>query len=131
MQKDPQYNDVIGNIEKFFLERMIFAESHGIKREQIILDPGIGFGKTFEHNLTILRRLHEFRSLGRPLLVGASRKAFIGRALGDIPPQGRLAGSLAAHIRAVEQGAHIVRVHDVKETGEALRIITAIHHIHY
>jgi dihydropteroate synthase len=125
MQEKPQYDDVVGNVRNFLSERARFAESSGIHRENIILDPGIGFGKTTEHNLALLGRLREIVDLGYPVLVGASRKSFIGQ-LAAARVDDRLAGSLACAIRAVELGAQIVRVHDVGPTRQALAVAAAI-----
>jgi dihydropteroate synthase len=102
-----------------------FAIDAGVERENIIIDPGIGFGKTLDHNLTLFRGLRVLASMGQPLLVGASRKTFIGKILG-VEPDERLEGSLAAAIAAVFGGAHIIRVHDVKETRKAIRVADAI-----
>ncbi|MHB9154978.1 MAG: dihydropteroate synthase [Endomicrobiales bacterium] len=126
MQKAPRYTDVVDDIGDFFAQRISFARERGIRDEQIVLDPGIGFGKTFEHNLELLRRLREFRALGRPLAIGTSRKAFLGHALGGVPPPARRGGSVASSVWAMTRGAHIVRVHDVEETVQAARIIMAI-----
>jgi len=123
MQAAPHYEDVVGDISLFFQERLKEVKAAGMKTERVILDPGLGFGKTFEHNLQILDRLREFRSLGSPILVGASRKGFIGKISG---PDGRLEGSLAAASAAILNGANIVRVHDVKETVRVVRMIDAI-----
>jgi len=123
MQINPSYEDVIGEIYSYFEERMEFALKSGIEREKIILDPGIGFGKRVEDNLCILKRLSEFKSLGRPILVGASRKSFIGKLLGIEEPKERLAGSLAAAAKAALSGAKIIRAHDVKETEELLSLL--------
>jgi dihydropteroate synthase len=125
MQLAPHYRDVTAEVAAFLRERVEAAVEAGIARERIILDPGIGFGKTLEHNLTLLRNLPSLASLGRPLLVGVSRKAFIGRILGVDADQ-RLEGSLAAAVAAVFGGAGLVRVHDVKETVRALKIADAI-----
>jgi len=135
MQKDPQYVDVVDDIIEFFRERVVMLEEHGIRREQIIIDPGIGFGKTLEHNLEILRRLGEFRVLGLPILVGSSRKSFIGKLQGTGTETGqgtgmgadeRLEGSLATAVISAHKGANIVRVHDVRETKQALLVSDAI-----
>lgn len=130
MQMNPRYGDVITEIIAFFEERLAFAAARGLPRDWFVLDPGLGFGKTTEHNLAILRDLDSFRALGRPILVGASRKSFIGRVLGDeecpLPPQERLEGSLAAHLWAVSRGAHILRVHDVAATARTLRLWRAL-----
>ena len=123
MQNNPDYSDLIGQIRQYLSESMVVAEDHGV--EQIIIDPGIGFGKTTEHNLQILRELDKFLDLGRPLLVGASRKSFIGNVL-DLPVDDRMEGSLAVAIWAAIKGAHILRVHEVKETRRSLGMIEAI-----
>lgn len=127
MQQNPQYGDVVGDIRDFFRERMGFAVAQGIKQENIILDPGIGFGKTLEHNLTILRRLDEFLVLGRPLLIGASRKSFIGKVTGEEETEKRLPGTIATTVIAFEKGARIFRVHDVAENCQALKLTEAIY----
>jgi dihydropteroate synthase len=120
MQLDPRYEDVVNDIVRYFEERLQVLASSGIAREQAVIDPGIGFGKTREHNLELLVRLEEFQALGRPLCLGVSRKGFMGKLL-DRPVDQRLAGSLAAVLFAVSRGsAQIVRVHDVAETRDAL-----------
>lgn len=126
MQQNPSYEDVIREIAEYFLERMEFALSSGIRPENIILDPGIGFGKSYEHNLEILNRLKEFRSLKKPLLIGASRKTFIGKALGGLPPEERLEGTLAVTALCALNGVEIVRVHDVKENKRVLDLVEAV-----
>ena len=113
MQEAPWYEDVIGEVEGFFEERLRYLESHGISREKVILDPGIGFGKRLEDNLSLLRNIDRFLHLGCPIMVGPSRKSFIGTVL-DLPVEERLEGTLAAVSIAVFQGAQIVRVHDVQ-----------------
>jgi dihydropteroate synthase len=125
MQAQPRYDDVVREVREFLAERIEFAVAHGIGREQIAIDPGIGFGKTVEHNLELLNRLEELRMLGCPVLVGASRKSFIGRITGR-EPGGRLAGSLAVAGWAAARGARILRVHDVAETRDVVRLIEAI-----
>jgi dihydropteroate synthase len=125
MQAEPRYGDVLREVQDFLAARAAFALSVGVERDHIILDPGIGFGKTLDHNLSLLRGLPSLASLGYPLLVGASRKAFIGKIL-DVKPDERLEGSLAAAVAAVFGGAHIIRAHDVKETWRALRVADAI-----
>ncbi len=126
MQKHPVYKDVIQDIQAFFKERLAWAVKNGLKPEQILLDPGIGFGKTVEHNLEILRNLKSFLALGHPLVLGTSRKSFIGKVLGSedkpLPPEDRLEGTLATHLWAAQQGVHILRVHDVKQTRRALSL---------
>ncbi len=125
MQEDPTYGDVVADILRFFRERIAMAEAAGIPRDRLVVDPGIGFGKTAAHNLQILRRLSEFRSLGLPLLMGASRKSFIGKVL-DAEVDDRLEGSLAAAAAAVLGGARLVRAHDVRATVRTVRLLDAI-----
>jgi dihydropteroate synthase len=125
MQAEPRYQDVLREVRDFLTARVRFAMEAGVARGNIIIDPGIGFGKTLDHNLTLLGGLRAFASVGQPLLVGASRKTFIGKLLG-VEPQERLEGSLAAAVAAVFGGAHILRVHDVKETRRAIRVADAI-----
>lgn len=128
MQKDggPVYENVVDEITRFFEERISFATTAGIAAERIILDPGLGFGKRVEHNLTILRNLDHFVQLGQPILVGASRKSFIGHALDLNDPKDRLSGSLACAVTATLAGAAIIRTHDVRETVQAVQMATAI-----
>lgn len=121
MQKNPAYGEVVGDIVDFFQERMRLLADQGIDPLQVVLDPGIGFGKTLEHNLELIRRLDELAALARPLLVGISRKSFIGQIL-DLPAEERLEGSLASEVVAVMKGAGILRVHDVKATVRACRV---------
>jgi dihydropteroate synthase len=125
MQKSPHYADVIGEIRGFLQTAAQKAEAAGIKKSQIVLDPGIGFGKTLEHNLEIFRRLEEFTTLGYPLLVGTSRKALIGKILGTEAPD-RLEGTAATVALAIAGGADIVRVHDVKEMARVAKMTDAI-----
>ena len=125
MQVDPRYENVLEEIKQFLLERMEFARSAGIAEDQILLDPGIGFGKNFTHNLTILRRLSELSELGRPVCVGLSRKSFIGQIVGR-PADDRLIGSVTAALFAMLQGARVLRVHDVAETRQALAVAEAL-----
>jgi dihydropteroate synthase len=125
MQKDPKYADVIGEISEYLAEGIARAEAAGLTREQIVVDPGIGFGKTLEHNLEILRRLREFRNLGCPVLVGTSRKSMIGKIL-DLPADQRVEGTAATVALAIAAGADIVRVHDVKEMVRVVRVADAI-----
>ena len=127
MQVDPTYGDVVADVAAFLEERLRFAIEAGIAEELICLDPGIGFGKTMEQNFELVRRLPELASLGRPLVVGFSRKSSLGRLLGD--PQaktGPLSASVAAAVTAYERGATILRVHDVREHVEALRVAAAV-----
>jgi dihydropteroate synthase len=112
MQNAPHYDDLLGEIRAFLSDRIRVAEAAGIPPERIIVDPGLGFGKTVENNLELLRRQADFHGLGRPLLLGFSRKAFLGAVL-DLPPGERLEGTIAAAVLSAERGAHILRVHDV------------------
>lgn len=125
MQAEPRYRDVVSEVRDFLAAQVDVAVRAGIARERIVIDPGIGFGKTLEHNLSLLRGLPELLSLGQPLLVGASRKRFIGHIL-NLEADDRLEGSLAAAVAAVLAGASLVRVHDVKETVRAVRMADAI-----
>jgi dihydropteroate synthase len=127
MQLDPRYGDVAAEVAAFLEERLAFAVKAGVPEELICLDPGIGFGKTAEHNLELVRRLDVLTSLGRPIVIGFSRKSSLGRLLGDAEATtGPLAASLAAAVTAYERGATILRVHDVRETLEALAVAKAV-----
>ena len=127
MQDDPTYGDVVSEVTAFLEERLAFATDAGIREELICLDPGIGFGKTVTHNLELLKRLDEIVALGRPVLVGASRKRFLGRVLGDADAvTGPLAAGVAVAVMAYERGATIIRAHDVREHVEALRAAQAV-----
>jgi dihydropteroate synthase len=127
MQDDPRYDDVVADVARFLEERLAFAVAEGIPEERICLDPGIGFGKTVEHNVELLARLGELAALGRPLVVGASRKRFLGRLLGDPEAKtGPLAAGVAAAVVAYERGATILRVHDVRPHVEALAVAAAV-----
>jgi len=123
MQENPQYDDVVEEIIEFFRERVEFLKSFGV--DNIIVDPGIGFGKKLEHNLEILRRIDEFKRLGYPILIGASRKSMIGMLL-NLPPEERLNGTLAITAYCVLHNVEFIRVHDVKENVEVVKIIEAI-----
>lgn len=125
MQEAPHYEEVVGEVKKFLSGRIAAAVAAGIVREKIWIDPGIGFGKRVEDNLALLHNLHQFQELGCPILVGASRKSFIG-ALTGAPVEARLPGSLAAAALAVRNGAQILRVHDVASTKQFLQILTPI-----
>ncbi|MBU1209200.1 MAG: dihydropteroate synthase [Proteobacteria bacterium] len=127
MQLDPHYDDLIGEILSFFRERTAFAESRGILADQIILDPGIGFGKSLEeqHNLILLKYLQNFKVLEKPLLIGTSRKAFIGKILG-LPPQEREEGTMATVAVAILNGVNIVRVHEVERMRRVVQVIDAV-----
>ncbi|MBI3576011.1 MAG: dihydropteroate synthase [Gammaproteobacteria bacterium] len=126
MQEDPRYADVTGEVRDFLKQRMHVCMNAGIPRARIVIDPGFGFGKTLEHNLTLLRGLRAFTALGVPVLAGLSRKSMIGKALG-LPVERRLYASVALALLAVQNGARIVRVHDVGPTVEALRMFEAVH----
>jgi dihydropteroate synthase len=127
MQRDPRYDDVVSEVKAFLEERLRFAVAEGIAEEYVCLDPGIGFGKTVEHNFELVRRLDELAALGRPLVVGFSRKSSLGKILGDPDAKtGPLAASIAAAVAAYERGATILRVHDVREHVEALTAARAV-----
>ena len=125
MQHDPRYNDVVSDICAFFEERMAFAQAEGIAQDKLWLDPGFGFGKSIQHNLSILRRLREFKRLGRPVLIGTSNKSTIGSIL-DVEPDDRLEGTAATVAAAILNGADIVRIHDVKAMARVARMCDAI-----
>jgi len=125
MQDDPRYGDVVDEVKAFLVERTTAAVVAGIDEQRIWLDPGIGFGKTLEHNLALLRRLGELRELGRPLVVGASRKSFIGKVDGSAVGE-RLGGTIASSVIAAVEGADVLRVHDVAEMAQALRVSAAV-----
>jgi dihydropteroate synthase len=122
MQDDPRYDDVLVEIYLWLAERIEVAEKAGISRERMLIDPGFGFGKKVAHNLELMNGLALFHSLGVPLVVGASRKRTIGALSGEAPVERRLGGSIAFALKAAEQGAQIVRVHDVFETVQALKV---------
>ncbi|WXU00059.1 MAG: Dihydropteroate synthase [Catillopecten margaritatus gill symbiont] len=126
MQNNPEYDDVVADIKHFFKDRINACVDAGISESRLILDPGFGFGKTYEHNLEILRRFDEFKSLGLPLLAGLSRKRMIGQMLNDRKVDERVVGSVAGAIIAVQKGANIVRVHDVLATKDALMVINKV-----
>jgi dihydropteroate synthase len=125
MQRAPEYRDVVGEVKEFLRSRLRTAQDHGIEQECIMLDPGIGFGKNLQQNLTLLAHLGVLAELGRPLCVGLSRKSFIGAVTGQALPD-RLPGSLAAAVVAWMRGAQVLRVHEVKETVAALKMAAAI-----
>lgn len=125
MQLQPHYNDVVKEVFTFLDSCAKLAIDHGIDRNNIVIDPGIGFGKSVQHNLALLNNLNEFNKLGFPVMVGVSRKSFIGATLGN-QPDNRLTGSLAAAAIAVSHGASVLRVHDVKETIETVKVCKAI-----
>ena len=125
MQRNPSYADVVLDVRSFLEERMAFAASAGIAVERIMLDPGIGFGKTVEHNLELLRRLDELVALGRPVVIGTSRKSFLGRLTGREAPDDRVAATVATNVLAYERGARVFRVHDVAPVRDALTVTAA------
>jgi dihydropteroate synthase len=125
MQQDPRYDDVVADVKAFLAERLAAAVAAGIDEDRVWLDPGIGFGKTGAHNMELLRRLGELRELGRPLVIGTSRKSFLGRVDGSAADQ-RLGGTIASSILAAAEGADVLRVHDVAEMRQALTVAAAI-----
>lgn len=125
MQRKPSYRRCIAEIQSYLEERIRVARDAGIPKDRILIDPGIGFGKTLEHNLEILKNIPAFRALGCRVVVGVSRKSFLAALLGA-PPEERMAGSLAAGIAAALGGAEILRVHDVRETAHALKVLEAV-----
>lgn len=126
MQENPVYEDVVEDVFAFFVERLTWAIEAGIPEENLLVDPGIGFGKTLAHNLELIRRLESFRSLGRPIVLGASRKRFIGEVLGLPEAKERVIGTVATSVIAVIHDIDIVRVHDVRENVEAIRLTRAV-----
>jgi dihydropteroate synthase len=124
MQADPRYDDVVSEVKAFLEQRLAFATGEGVPEDRVWLDPGIGFGKTLEHNLELLRRLDEIVAIGRPVVIGASRKSFLGKLTGR-PERERVAATVAANVVALERGASIFRVHDVAETVDALKVAAA------
>jgi len=124
MQADPRYDEVVADVKAFLEERMAFAIQHGIAPERILLDPGIGFGKTVAHNLALLARLDELVALGRPVVIGTSRKSFLGKITGRAVDD-RLAATVATNVLAYERGARVFRVHEAGPTRDALRIAAA------
>jgi dihydropteroate synthase len=125
MQLEPRYDDVVGEVAAFLEERLAFATGRGVREERILLDPGIGFGKALEHNLELLRRLDEIVAIGRPVVIGTSRKSFLGLLTGHAEPDRRLAGTIASNVLAFERGASVFRVHDVAPVREALAVAAA------
>jgi len=126
MQKSPRYGDVVREVGGFLLAQATVLEAAGVDRERIVIDPGIGFGKTLEHNLALIAGIPQLVELGYPVLIGASRKRFIGELSGEQEPRDRLGGSIAAALSAVKAGASVVRVHDVAATTQALAVMGAI-----
>jgi dihydropteroate synthase len=125
MQADPRYEDVVADVKAFLEERLRFAVGEGVAEERVWLDPGIGFGKTVGHNLELLRRLGEIAAIGRPVVVGTSRKTFLGRLAGGRPETERLPGTIATNVLALERGASVFRVHDVAQVKDALDVAAA------
>jgi dihydropteroate synthase len=125
MQDDPRYDDVVSEVKSFLEERLAFAVEEGIAEERVWLDPGIGFGKTVEHNLELLRRLDELVAIGRPVVIGTSRKSFLGKLAGGRDETHRLPGTIATNVLALERGAMIFRVHDVAQNVDALHVAAA------
>jgi dihydropteroate synthase len=125
MQHDPRYDDVVDDIKRFLCERAAFAVGEGIREDRIAVDPGIGFGKTIEHNLELLRRLDEIAALGFEVVIGTSRKSFLGKLTGRDDPHDRVAATLATTVLALERGASVFRVHDVAQTADALKVAAA------
>ncbi|MGC9003788.1 MAG: dihydropteroate synthase [bacterium] len=126
MQENPYYEDVVGEVYDFLKERVEWAQMNGIERDYLLIDPGIGFGKRTIDNIELIRRLSEFRSLGLPILIGPSRKSFLGNILGGLPPEERLEGTAAAVAVSVLKGASIIRVHDVKEMKRVVEVAYAL-----
>ena len=124
MQADPRYDDVVADVRAFLEERLAFAVAEGVAEDRVWLDPGIGFGKTLDHNLELLRRLDEIVAIGRPVVIGASRKSFLGKLTGR-PERERVAATVATTVMALERGASVFRVHDVAETFDALKVASA------
>jgi len=125
MQDDPRYHDVVAEVAAFLEERLTAAVAAGVREEQVLLDPGIGFGKTVRHNLLLLAHLDRIAALGRPVVLGASRKRFIGALLGAEPRE-RVSGTVATTVLGLARGAAVVRVHDVRPNVEALRVAAAV-----
>jgi dihydropteroate synthase len=125
MQDDPRYDDVVDDVRAFLEARAEFAVGEGVREERIMVDPGIGFGKTLDHNLELLRRLDEIVAVGFPVVVGTSRKSFLGRLTGREDPHDRVAATVATTVLALERGAAVFRVHDVAPTKDALTVATA------
>lgn len=126
MQKNPIYNNVIEDIFKYLHQRISHCEAHGIGEKVLVVDPGIGFGKTLEHNIAIIRNIRKFHDLNVPIMLGTSRKSFIEKICGPAPPEERVSGSVATALWARSQGVQIYRVHDVKETVQAFKVMDAI-----
>lgn len=126
MQENPNYENVVAEVEGYLRKRVNFSKAHGVEKERIVIDPGIGFGKTVEHNIELLRRLPKLEAGGCPVLVGASRKSFIGHVLGRDNPTERMGGSLGVAAWSILHGAHILRVHDVIDTCDVCRLLDTL-----
>jgi len=125
MQAAPRYEDVVAEVRGFLAEKIEIAAAYGLNKESLAVDPGIGFGKRLEDNCALIRELETIAGIGRPVVMGVSRKSMIGKIL-DVPPEERLEGSLAAAVVGLARGAHILRVHDVQSTRRAARVADAI-----
>jgi dihydropteroate synthase len=125
MQENPRYDDVVSEVKAFLEERLALAVAEGVAEENVWLDPGIGFGKTVEHNLELLRRLDEIVAIGRPVAIGTSRKSFLGKLAGGRDESERLPGTIATNVLALERGASVFRVHDVAQNADALAVAAA------
>jgi dihydropteroate synthase len=125
MQAEARYEDVVGEVKSFLEERLEFAVAEGIPEDHVWLDPGIGFGKNVDHNLELLRRLDEIVAIGRPVVIGTSRKSFLGKLAGGRGEDERLPGTIATNVMALERGACVFRVHDVRPVVDALAIAAA------
>lgn len=126
MQKNPHYDDVVGEVRDFFKERIDYAISKGIKRDKIILDPGIGFGKNYDHNIELIKKIDSFYEFNMPILLAVSRKTFIGLALGNIPVEERLEGTIGVSCYAAMKNVDMIRVHDVLENKKAIKMIEVL-----
>ncbi len=126
MQGNPVYQDVVGEVKAFLAQRIADCVAAGIARDRLVIDPGFGFGKTLQHNLTLLRRLDEFSALGVPLLIGVSRKSMIGALLGESAPQQRVFASVALAMYALNKGAMLIRTHDVRATSDVVKMHAAL-----
>jgi dihydropteroate synthase len=124
MQRDPRYDDVVSEVKAFLEERLAHAVGAGVAEDRVWLDPGIGFGKTLEHNLELIRRLEEIVAIGRPVVIGTSRKSFLGKLTGR-DERDRVAGTIATNVLAFERGATVFRVHDVAPVRDALMVAAA------
>lgn len=126
MQKNPHYDDLVNEVRDFFKERIDYAISKGIKRDKIILDPGIGFGKNYDHNIELIKKIDSFYEFNMPILLAVSRKSFIGLALGNIPVEERLEGTIAVSCFAAMKNVDMIRVHDVLENKKAIKMIEVL-----